>query len=172
MSAAIPKHRRRIIIGILVLIVAVVLLIPPLVAGGFTVRVSTVAFKSITGSLGYSVPISSNSIMTAYQYYLTIRGGGVVRTDEGNTSTSRGTANVTMSLMLMNPSNQTFDLGSYHFSGGIGTRSHTVYLSFEQGLRSPGTYVLTVTLTADVAPAGGPLQLGLSTNFTLHWTVS
>ena len=159
-------------IGIVVAVVVLVLLIPPLLAGSFTVRVSTITFKTITGSLSYSVPVSSNGVITAYEYYLTFRSHGVVQTDESNTSTTRGTANVTMRLMLMNPSNQTFDLGSYHFTGGIGTRNHTVYLSFDQGLRAPGDYVLTMTLTGDVAPAGGVLQLGLTASFTLHWMVS
>ena len=136
------------------------------------VRVSTVTFKTITGSLGYSAPFASNRVITAYEYYLTFRSKGVVSTDESNVSTSRGSANVTMKLVLMNPSNQTFDLGTLHFVGGIGTRNHTVYLSFDQGLRAPGVYVLTMTLTADVEPVGGLLQTGLSTYFTLGWTVS
>lgn len=173
MAAAAKKSRKWFLVAIIVVVAAVVLLIPPLLAGGFTVKVSTVTFKTITGSLYYSVPPQvSTSVMTSYQYYLTVKTGGLVRTDEGNTSTTRGTANVTMKLSLMTPSNQTIDLGTFRFSGGMGTRNHTIYLSFENGLQAPGSYSLTMTLTGDVKPAGGLLQLGLSTYFTLGWQVS
>ena len=172
MSAPASKSRKKIIIGILLLVVAVVLLIPPLFAEGLTVHVSTITFKTITGSLGYAAAMGIDTTMTAYQYYLTIWTGGILRTNQGNTSTSRGTMNMTMRLMLTNPSNQTIDLGSFHLAGGVGTRNHTVYLSFEQGLRAPGDYGLTVLLTADVAPIGGLLELGLSTSFSVHWSVS
>lgn len=172
MTAPAKKSRKWLYVGIIVVIAIVVLLIPPLLAGGFNVKVSTVTFKTVTGSLYFSGMQASTAVMTAYQYYLTVRTGGVVRTDEGNTSTTRGTANVTMHLSLMTPSNQTVDLGTFHFTGGIGTRTHTLYLSFEQSLSAPGEYTLSATMTGDVQPAGGLLQINLSASLGFDWIVS
>ena len=69
-------------------------------------------------------------------------------------------------MTLTNPSNQTIDLGQTSISGGIGGRTHTIYLSIDQGVRANGTYGLDVMFTANVVLFGGVVELPFST--TLH----
>lgn len=95
-----------------------------------------------------------------------------MRTSDTDVATSRGTANITLSMMLTNPSNQTIDLGKTTITGGIGTRTHTVYLSVDQGVRAPGSYKLNVTVTADVKPVLLSLEVGLTTYVVSTWQVS
>src|SRR5262249_51811073 len=100
------------------------------------------------------------------------RTSAMVKTQDSNVSSSRGTANITMSLKLTNPSGQTLDLGSVHISGGIGTRDHTIYLGASEGVRVPGSYKLVVTITANVV-VDGLLELGLTpANVSVTFTVS
>ncbi|HZY94330.1 MAG TPA: hypothetical protein VFE98_05635 [Candidatus Bathyarchaeia archaeon] len=107
-----------------------------------------------------------------FEYYFSVRTGGMVRTSDTDVATSRGTANITLSMMLTNPSNQTIDLGKTTITGGIGTRTHTVYLSVDQGVRAPGSYKLNVTVTADVKPVLLSLEVGLTTYVVSTWQVS
>jgi len=59
-----------------------------------------------------------------------------------------------MDLKLTNPSGQTVDLGNTTISGGLGTRTHTIYLSIDQGVRVLGSYVLNVGIIARVSLLG------------------
>jgi len=84
---------------------------------------------------------------------------------------SNGNTTITMDLKLTNPSGLTTDLGNTNISGGIGTRTHTIYLSVDQGVRVSGTYVLNVYITANVT-VGGLLQLNLTTVVMSSFTIS
>src|SRR5207248_1877727 len=66
---------------------------------------------------------------------------------------------------------QTIDLGNTNISGGIGTRTHTIYLSIDQGVRISGAYTLSIDITANVT-VGGLLQLNLTHVVTTTFTVS
>ena len=90
----------------------------------------------------------------------------MVRTSDSTVSSSGGTTNITLTMTLTNPSNQTIDLGQTNISGGIGTRTHSIYLSIDQGVRANGTYRLDVMFTANVVLFGGVVELPFST--TLH----
>lgn len=147
-------------------------MIPPIVYGGFTVHVSRVTFSETTGSLTATSAQVSVESKTAYEYMFSTRFAGLVQTTETDVSTSRGTANITMSLQLTNPSGHTVDLGNVNFSGAMGTRSHTLVLSVDQGVQIPGSYRLDIIITANVAPLGGLLQLNLTTTVTVSFTVS
>ncbi len=165
------RPTRKILLGIIAIIVIVILLVPVALAGGVNVPVSKLTFNETTGSLAYSNVQLTTSIVTAYEYYFSIRAGGMVRTsDSSNVSSSGGTTNITISMILTNPSNQTIDLGKTAISGGIGTRSHTVYLSIDQGVRTSGRYKLDVTITANVSLLG-VLQGNLSKGFQMNWGV-
>ncbi len=115
---------------------------------------------------------ASVQTVTVYEYMFTVKTSGMVRTTDSNVSSSRGTANVTMTLKLTNPSGQTLDLGHVNISGAMGTRNHTIFLGADEGVRVPGSYHLDVVITASVAPIGGLLQLNLTMTVRVDFTIS
>lgn len=167
------KSRKKILgIAIIVIVVVAVLLVPIALAGGFNVPVAKILFNSTTGSLSHNNVQASVSTVTAIEYYFSIRLGGMVRTsDSSNVSSSRGTTNLTITMKLFTPSNQTIDLGKTTINGGIGTRSHTVYLSIDQGVRASGSYRLDVTLTATIN-ALGVIQANLEDDFETSFVIT
>lgn len=168
-----PKpNRKKLVAGVVIVVVLLAVLIPPVFAGGFTVPVSKVTFNETTGSLGLTSANATVQVMTAYQWLFTVRTGAMVQTSNTDVSSSRGTANITVRLELTNPSGQKIDLGNTTINGAIGTRSHTVYLSVDQGVRVSGTYNLDIIVTADVYPIGGLLQLALRQTTTATFTIS
>jgi len=173
MSApAAKKNSRKGVLVLVVLVVAtLVLVIPPALAGGLMVPASKVVFKETTGSLSATQATANVSLITAYEYYFSIRTGGMFRTSDTSVSNSNGNTTIKMDLKLTNPSGQTIDLGSTSLSGGIGTRTHTIYLSVDQGVRVSGSYVLNIYITASVT-VGVLLQLNLTTVVSSSFTVS
>lgn len=167
------KSRRKVILAtIIIAIPLIVLLIPALVYGGFTVPVSKITFGETTGSLTRTNATATVQVQTVYEYMFSTRTGGRVRTADTDVSSSRGTANITISLQLTNPSGQTVDLGNVNISGFMGTRNHTIVLGVEEGVRVPGSYQLSIVITANVAPVGGLLQLNLTVTINVNFTVS
>ncbi len=159
------------IVLLVVVVAAVVLVIPPAMAGGAAVPVSKVVFNETTGSLfasGANVTVQS---MSAYEYYFSVRAGGMVRTSETSVSNSNGNMTLTMDLKLTDPNGHTTDLGTTRINGGLGTRTHTIYLSIDQGVRASGSYTLNVDMTASVTVAG-ILKTGFSTAVTTTFTIS
>src|SRR5467141_1559339 len=165
-----PKSKKILPLAIIAVIIIAILLVPVALAGGFTVPVSKLTFNETTGSLVYSNVQMSVSSVTAYEYYLSIRSRGTIQTTDTDASSSGGTGNITISLLLTNPSNQTIDLGHTNINGGIGTRSHTVYLSIDQGVRASGTYKLDITITANLIVLG--ITASFSTIIHSNWTIS
>jgi hypothetical protein len=164
------KSRKGLLVLLVIAVAAIVLVVPPALAGGLMVPVSKVVFSETTGSLSATQATANVSLITAYEYYFSIRAGGMLRTSDTSVSNSNGNTTITIDLKLTNPSGQTIDLGNTNLSGGIGTRTHTIYLSVDQGVRVSGSYVLNIDITANVT-VGGILQLNLthvvSTSFTL-----
>ena len=156
MSAAAGKKPRRkgFLVLLVIVVAAVVLVIPPALAGGLMVPVSKVIFGETTGSLSYTQATANVSLITAYEYYFSIRTGEMVRTTDTSVSSSSGNTSIVMDLKLTNPSGQTVDLGNTTISGGLGTRTHTIYLSIDQGVRILGSYVLNVGIVARVSLLG------------------
>jgi len=153
------------IIVIVVIVAAAILLTPIALAGAVTVPVSQIAFSEDTGggsvSLGggcYNPDMvvlcnSTTSSMTVYQYYFVTRPGGVLKSSDTKINSTAGSTNVTISMILTTPS-QTVNLGNMTVTGGVGNRTHTVYLGIDQGVRASGTYKLTVTVDARILLAG------------------
>jgi hypothetical protein len=156
--------------GIVVIVIAV-LVAPAIVYGGFTLPVATVRFGETTGSLSATSANATVQTMMVYEYMFSVRSAGMVRTSDSDVSSSRGTANITMSLKLTNPSGQTLDLGNVSIRGGLGTRNHILYLGASEGVRVPGSYRLDIIITANVAPVSGLLELDLTTTVTVSFTV-
>ena len=156
MSApAVKKKSRKGLLALLVIVVAaIVLVIPPALAGGLMVPVSKVVFGETTGSFTATQATANVSLITAYEYYFSIKAGGMFRTSDTSVSSSNGNTSITMDLKLTNPSSQTVDLGNTTLSGGLGTRTHTVYLSIDQGVRVSGSYMLNVYISVRVSVLG------------------
>ena len=170
--AAKKKSRKGLLVLLVIIASAIVLLIPPALAGGFIVPVSKVVFGETTGSLSATQATANVSLITAYEYYFSIRAGGMFRTSDTSVSNSNGNTTITIDLKLTNPSGQTIDLGNTNINGGIGTRTHTIYLSVDQGIRVSGSYTLNIDITASVT-VGGILHANLSpVVLTTTFTVS
>ncbi len=134
------------------------------------VPLSKVVFNETTGSLSATQATANVSLITAYEYYFSVRSGGMFRTSDTNVN-SNGNTTIKIDLKLTNPSGQTTDLGNTNINGGLGTRTHTIYLSLDQGVRVSGSYTLNVDITASVT-VGGLLQANLTTTVTTTFTVS
>src|SRR2546421_7971299 len=124
------------------------------------------SFNDTTGTTTTSNITLTSQVVTAWEYYFSIRTQGLVRTSDSSVSSSGGGGEVGLTMTLTNPSNQTMDLGRTNISGGIGSRTHTIYLSVDQGVRANGAYRLDVMFTANVVLFGGVVELPFST--TLH----
>ena len=152
--AAKKKSRKGLLALVVIVVAAIVLVIPPALAGALMVPVSKVVFNETTGSLSATQATANVSLITAYEYYFSIRTGGMVRTSNTSASSSNGNTSITMDLKLTNPSGQTVDLGNTTLTGGLGTRMHTIYLSIDQGVRVSGSYTLNIDLSARVTVLG------------------
>ena len=163
------KSRKGLLVLLVIVVAAVVLVIPPALAGGLMVPLSKVAFGEKTGSLLVGNVSAAVSVITAYEYYFSVRAGGMFRTSDTSVSNS-GNTTITIDLKLTNPLGQTTNLGSTNISGGIGTRTHTVYLSIDQGVRLSGIYTLEIDLTASVTVGGilhVPISFSVSSTFQI-----
>jgi hypothetical protein len=165
------KSRKGLVALVVIAIAAIVLVIPPALAGGLMVPLSKVVFNETTGSLSTTQATANVSLITAYEYYLSVRSGGMLRTSDTSVSNSNGNTTITIDLKLTNPSGQTTDLGNTNINGGIGTRTHTIYLSVDQGVRVSGSYTLNIVITASVT-VGGILHANLSTAVSTSFTIS
>jgi hypothetical protein len=173
MSTPAPKKKSRkgLFALVVIVIAAIVLVIPPAFAGALMVPVSKVVFKETTGSLSATQATANVSLVTAYEYYFSVRSQGMFRTSDTSVN-SNGNTTIKIDLKLTNPSGATVDLGNTNISGGIGTRTHTIYLSVDQGVRVSGSYTLSIDITASVT-VGGLLQANLTTpTVTTTFTVS
>ena len=173
--AAKAKSRKKLILGIIAIAVIVIAVTPIALAGSYNVPVAIARFNETTGTSsagGLNVTIQ---IVTAWEYFFSIRTQGMMRTSDSSpssTSSNGGTTNITISMKLTNPSNQTIDLGQTNISGGIGGRTHTIYLSVDQGVRVNGNYRLDVTFTANVVLFGGVVEAQFSKTLQSNFVIS
>ncbi len=169
MAAPAPKtkSKRKLILAIIAIVIIAVVITPIALAGSYRVPLEIMSFDDTTGTTTTSPSLRLTSqVVTSWEYYFSIRTQGIVRTSDSSVSSNGGTTNITLTMTLTNPSNQTIDLGRTNISGGIGARTHTIYLSIDQGVRANGAYRLDVMFTANVVLFGGVVELPFST--TLH----
>ena len=169
------KSRKKLILGIIAIAVIVVAVTPIALAGAFNVPVAIARFNETTGNSNAGNINVTIQIVTAWEYFFSIRSQSMVRTSDssaGSTSSNGGTTNITLSMKLYTPSNQTIDLGQTNISGGIGGRTHTIYLSVDQGVRVNGNYRLDVTFTANVVLLGGLVESPFSTTIHGNFVIS
>lgn len=134
---------------------ALILVAPAVVYGGFAVPVNTVSFGVTTGSLTVATPQSAVTTVTVYQY-LAMKAGGMVKTSDGSLSNTQ-VASITIHLTLTTPSGQTVTLSNINLSGGIGTRTHTLTLGPDEGVRGTGSFTLNITVDAQISTPSGVL---------------
>jgi len=169
------KSKRRLILGIVAIAIIVIAATPIALAGALNVPVAIARFNETTGTSGAGSLNVTIQIITAWEYFFSIRTQGMVRTTDSSpssTSSNSGTTNITISMKLTNPSNQTIDLGQTNISGGIGGRTHTIYLSGDQGVRVNGNYKLDVTFTANVVLFGGVVEAQFSKTLQSNFVIS
>src|SRR3989442_3343272 len=142
MAAPAPKtkSKRKLILAIIAIAIIAVVITPIALAGSYRVPLEIMSFDDTTGTTTTSPSLRLTSqVVTAWEYYFSIRTQGMVRTSDSSVSSNGGTTNITLTITLTNPSNQTIDLGQTNISGGIGTRTHSIYLSIDQGVRANGS---------------------------------
>lgn len=164
--------RKRVLAAVLVAIPLIVLLTPVLVYGGFTVPVAKITFGETTGSLFLSQTAGVTvERQTVYEYMFITRTSGKVRTTDTNVSPTNGIVNITIAMKLTTPSNRTVDFANIAITGSAGARSHTVYLSVEEGVGLPGSYKLDILVIASVK-VGTIVDIDLRLPITVNFTVS
>src|SRR2546422_1521486 len=172
MAAPKTKSRRKLILGIIAIAIIVIAVTPIALAQALNVPLAVARFNETTGTNNAGSLNVTIQIVTAWEYFFSIRTQGTVRTADSSTSSNGGTTNITLSMMLTNPSNQTIDLGRTNISGGIGGRTHTIYLSVDQGVRVNGNYKLDITFTANVVLLGGLVEAPFSTTLHSNFVIS
>ena len=174
MADAAPKarSRKKLMVAIIAIAVIAVVVTPIALAGSYRVPLEIMSFNDTTGTTTTSNITLTSQVVTAWEYYFSIRTQGMVRTSDSSVSSNGGTTNITLTMTLTNPSNQTIDLGRTNISGGIGSRTHTIYLSVDQGVRANGSYRLDLVFTANVVLLGGVVETTFSTTLHSNFTLS
>ena len=174
MAAPAPraKSRKKLILAIIAIAVIAIVATPVALAGSYRVPLEIMSFNDTTGTTTTSNITLTSQVVTAWEYYFSIRTQGMVRTSDSSVSSNGGTTNITLTMTLTNPSNQTIDLGHTNISGGIGSRTHTIYLSVDQGVRANGSYRLDLVFTANVVLLGGVVETTFSTTLHSNFTLS
>lgn len=174
MAGPAPKEesRKKLVLTIIAVGIIIIAVTPIGLAGAFNVPLATATFDERTGLSATGAFIVTSRIVTAWEYYFSIRTQGMMKTSSSNVSSSGGTTNITIALRLNNPLNQTIDLGTTSISGGIGGRTHTIYLSIEQGVRANGNYRLDLTFTANVSLFGGVAEAQYSRTLQSYFVIS
>jgi hypothetical protein len=163
-----PPHKlnRKALIALLIVAVpSTILLTPAVYYGSFTLRVARIMLDETTATGQTIITISGITAnvdaRSVYDYTYSIETGGIFRTTVIPTASPSilGNAVITIKVSIAVPSLQTVS-STTTINGGIGTRSHTIYLGPNEGVRASGLYIATVTITALVNPLNGPPQNG------------
>lgn len=163
------------ILGIIIIVViaaAAILLTPIALAGNVMIPLTKVTFNEVTGSLTFDHVANKTSTVTVYEYYFSTRPGGWFRTSENKVNASAGIANINFTIVFSTPNGGT-TLPMQTLNGvGLGNRTHTIYLSVDQGERASGTYRLTVSIDAATKPAGASaFGAPVARGFDVTWKV-
>jgi len=161
------KYNKKAIIALLIIAISSTLLLAPaLYYGNFTLQIAKLVFAETT-AVGEPNPFTSGAIIrveprSVYDYTFSIETAGIFRTNDTSVSTAQGTASITIKISITTPSAQKTVFGS-SITGGVGVRSHTIYLGPSEGVRAPGLYTAIATITSTVTPTNGPAQSGSAT---------
>ncbi len=158
------KHGKKLFLAILIIAVAsLIILAPALYYGSFTLPVAKLEFNETT-SVGqpptYSGNLARVEADSVYLYVYSIETAGIFRTNSPEVSAAQGTARIIINGTITTSYAKVVNLASTLENGGIGQRSHTVYLGPNEGVGKPGLYSASVTISATVNPVNGPVQTG------------
>ena len=164
------KRNMLAVLVIVIVAAAAILLTPIALAGAVTVPLAKITFSEDTsggatpalgGCVTYvhnstytSPPCRTASSITVYEYYYLTKSGGVLRTSDNSVNSTAGSANITITMIVSTPAGQQVNLGNMTINGAVGNRTHTVYLSVDQGVRVSGIYTLTISIDVRVKLAG------------------
>jgi len=151
------------VITVIVIAAAAILITPVALAGNVTVPVTKITFNEASDSSSLSIarqsddhPITTNSTssISVYEYYFSTRPAGWFRTTDNAVNASQGTVDLNFTFRLTGPSGSQ-DLPMQQLTVvAVGNRTHTLYLSVDQGVRASGIYHLTIDIHASVKAAG------------------
>ena len=145
-----------------------VLLIPSLYYGSFTLQIGRIVFNETTNlgqpSLSYSGAGGRAEPHSVYDYAFIIEPGGILRTVDTSTSTLQATTVVTIKVTITNFAGRVVGALTTKINGGIGQRSHTLYLGPNEGVRQGEVYSAQITITATISPSN-------SSSFTVSKTI-
>ncbi len=172
--------KRLFLVSILVIVivgaaVALVVTIPYALAGGWSVKVTTITFSENVNSVArpqvsFGTPTEYFWMLTSNDYYYVIHSGGSITTINNSVNSTAGNFTGFISWFLTNPSSQTVSQGNYTFSGGFGNRTHTFTFSTDQGVRGSGVYRLTMLLSG-TATAAGASPATVAGDMRYYWNV-
>jgi len=148
-----------VIITVVIAAAALITATPVALAGSWTVKITTVTFsENINTALRPQVSFGPATeyfwVVTAHDYYYTMRSGGSITTNNINVNGAAGNFTGFISWFLINPSNQTVSQGNYTFSSGFGNHTHTFTFSADQGVRDSGLYKLNLLLSGSAKALG------------------
>jgi hypothetical protein len=173
------------VVVIVIIAVVAILATPVVLAGGsFNVPVTKITFNEATdgglkfpttpgGANGdYWTTTNSTAQTSVYTYYYSQRTQPWFQTTENKVNASAGSVNMNFTFHLSTPSGGQ-DLPMQQLTGvALGNRTHTVYLSVDQGVKDPGTYTLTVTVNYSIKEAGQTsYSASKSTGFSVTWKI-
>ena len=148
-----------VIITVVIAAAALVTITPVALAGNWTVKITTITFfesidTALTPQVSFGTATEYYWVVTAHDYYYTMRSGGSTTTNNVRVNAAAGNFTGFISWFLINPSNQTVSQGNYTFSGGFGNRTHTFTFASDQGVRDSGLYKLNLLLSGSAKALG------------------
>jgi len=158
-SPVLSTKRKKILAVLVAMVVSIILITPPGYYGSLTVRVARVTFDETTfesqSGMSYSGLQAKVEGRNVYDYTYGIEAGGIIRTSDTLVSSSQGTVSMTMHVTVTAPSSSIFNSLGVTLDGGVGARSHTIYLGPAEGVRDPGLYAVTISVSVTITPTGG-----------------
>ncbi len=160
-SSSPRRLNRRALIGLLIVAIpSIILLMPALYYGSFTLQIARIVFDETTNpsqpSLSYSGSDGKAEPHNIYDYVFNIETVGILRTRDTSVSTSQGTVTLTINVTVTTYTGKTVYSYSTILNGGMGRRSHALYLGPSQGVHPSQVYSASITLTANISPSNTP----------------
>ncbi len=163
------RFNRKALIGLLIIAIpSLILLTPALYYGSFTLQIARIVFDETTRpgqpSLSYSGAGGKAEPHNVYDYIFTLETGGIFHTRDTSVSASQGTVTLTVNVKVTTYTGKTVYSATTTLNGGIGKRSHTLYLGPSQGVHPSEVYSTRITLTANITPSNAE---GLTNSTTI-----
>jgi hypothetical protein len=168
---------------IVIIAISAVLVTPIAYAGGLiNIPITKITFNETTSPTGLTVatnsntsyPITTNSTMTTnvYSYYYMQRAADWFQTSNNTIlNGNMGSVNLNFTFILSRPNSNDMFLHAQLTSVGLGNRTHTVYLSMDQGVRNSGTYHLTIIIDAHITTGQASYSIVSLESINVTWHI-